>query len=343
MPTVSKCQGGNSKPGLTHSKIHWLQKKMCGYRKKRSLTTEPGTVRGPAMPCPPSVGSLSPTYPSWPAVLPSPWPGSENTPGAQRSKGREELVTPLAQWQPAAHSIRAKPRAREVDTSGTHRALICLEICKTDLISGHWSWPRTGMRSQEKTSVSVTGLQSWKEMEGSSHPKHSSGRSGNWGPREARSHAQLHNSLFKRKDHIFVSLLLVIVLLIFSKMIPDSGFIPVPANPSAIPTMLDPSVLRGGGHIAKNFSWFCLEFCWPFPLPEMPFLHLLFSTPPLHSLSLARELPFKARVKYHSLDDFSSMPVNLCISSSEPLHSSSGTMGKTRGLQETLGGALCST
>ena len=124
MPTVSKCQGGNSKPGLTHSKIHWLQKKkkICGYRKKRSLTTEPGTVRGPPMPCQPSVGSLSPTYPSWPAVLPSPWPGSENTPGAQRSKGREELVTPLAQWQPAAHSIRAKPRAREVDTSGTDRA-----------------------------------------------------------------------------------------------------------------------------------------------------------------------------------------------------------------------------
>lgn len=53
------------------------------------------------------------------------------------------------------------PGKQETGTSCTDRALICLEICKTDLISGHKSWgrPKSGPRSQGETSVSVTGLQ----------------------------------------------------------------------------------------------------------------------------------------------------------------------------------------
>ena len=61
----------------------------------------------------------------------------------------------------------------------------------------------------------------------------------------------------------------MLVLLIFSKMILDSSFLPAPANPSATPIIGEGNgtllqyfawkMLERGGHIAKIFSRFYLE------------------------------------------------------------------------------------
>ena len=56
MPTASKWQGENSKPGLTHAKIHWLQKKKkknVGIGKKEAWLLSQGLSGGPQCPASP--------------------------------------------------------------------------------------------------------------------------------------------------------------------------------------------------------------------------------------------------------------------------------------------------
>ena len=55
MPTASKWQGENSKPGLTHSKIHWFQKKKknVGIGKKEASLLSQGPSGGPQCPASP--------------------------------------------------------------------------------------------------------------------------------------------------------------------------------------------------------------------------------------------------------------------------------------------------
>lgn len=74
MPTAR--QGRNSLPGLTHSKIYWLQE-TCGYRKKGgSLCHWAKDCQGVCNALQALLGHPCPTSPPWPAIPPSPWSSS---------------------------------------------------------------------------------------------------------------------------------------------------------------------------------------------------------------------------------------------------------------------------
>lgn len=283
MPTASKWQEENSKPGLTHSKIYWLQRTYVGIGKKDgSLAIGPRTIRVSAMPCQPSVGSPLPSLTCCATFPLAKFQGCSRSPEDERLVGAGDAMDVMT-------AGRTKHKSKILDTGNGHQLhRLSPHLSwnlQTDLISGHkpWGWPKTGMRSQEETLVSVTGLQSWKELEGSPQPKHSSGRSGNWGLRKARPHGRLHNGLFKRKGHILVFLLLLITLLLFSKTLPGSGSLPAPANHSATPIMLDPSVLKGVATLPGISAGSAVSFCWPFSLPEIPFLPCSFLLHPSQS------------------------------------------------------------
>lgn len=150
MPT-SQWQGKNSKPGLTHSKSYWLQRTYVDIGKESGslghrAKDHQGVLQAlPALHRPPFVHLPSlaccATFP--PAKL---W-GCSRSPEDERLLGQ---VTSWTWWQPTAPSTRAELWAQEMGTSCTDRALVCLEVGMTDLISGHkfWCWSKTRKRSQ---------------------------------------------------------------------------------------------------------------------------------------------------------------------------------------------------
>lgn len=136
----------------------------------------------------------------------------------------------------------------------------CLEICKSDLISGHksWGWPKIGTRSQGETLVSVTGLQSWKELERSPRPKDAFRSSRDRGPGKARPHAWLPSGLFQRNGLILGFLWLMIPLLPFSKTIPSPRCLPALQTFCYSHNAGFQCFSRSGPN-ARTFSWFGFE------------------------------------------------------------------------------------
>lgn len=276
MPTISKWQGRNSKPGLTHSKTYWLQETYVDIGKESGTLghwakDHQGVLQAlPALHRPPFVHipflTCCATFP-----LAKLW-GCSRSPEDERLVGAGDAVSMVT-------ASYTKHKVRALGTGNGHQ----LHGQNPHLSWNRQDWPhiwsqvlvliQNRKEKPRETSVSVTGLQSWKELEAPSHPRHLFCRSGNWDPGKARSHAQLHNewSLWKI-GHILLLLLLMVPLFPFSKIIPVPGSLPAPGSSSAPCIALDPRVVKGGATVPEISTGPALSFCWLFSLHEMPVL-----------------------------------------------------------------------